>query len=135
MNHGVYCSVLSVKTLCQSPTGLAVTTAPRSISSSDLAQSGCPTALLHATLHARPGQQINVTMLDFLWGSSPAGAACVPYGHMTDSQTGRRVSVCGGQQRWTNLMVSISSSIQLDLQPIGPNIRYMLHFQGYNIFP
>ena len=125
-----FVAVTAVNTLCTSAYTLKGMTSQLSIASSDIRSSLCSEAIRHLEVHATPGQQINVTMVDFMWGSSSADRGCVSYGDIVDQQTGRRVMLCGGQQRESTVLLSISSTVRLNLQPLGTKSRFLITFQG-----
>jgi hypothetical protein len=98
------------------------------LSSEDISKSYCARAGRQLQVQARPGQQINVTLIDFMWGSGRSG--CHAYGHITDQQTGRQTTICGGQQRMNNLMLSISSTIFISVDRLDDDERFLLKIQG-----
>ena len=128
----IHISVKRLSNLCQPMLSLGNTEAEFSLSSSDIMKSPCSAMIRNIELRAKPGQQINISLTDFMWQSDNSHRGCVSYGEVTDKQTQRHVRLCGGQHRESTVMVSISSTVKLNLQPVSANNRYLLTFAGRN---
>ena len=127
-------AVTPARDLCQSGPSATLSSRSLILSSHDIAHSHCPSTIRGLQLRASPGQQVNVTLVDFMWGAATERRPCTPYGHIVDMQTGRKVALCGGQSRESTVLLSLSSAVKMDLMPVDPDVRFLLKFQGpFNI--
>ncbi|ELT99578.1 hypothetical protein CAPTEDRAFT_201733 [Capitella teleta] len=120
--------VTNVNPICQANQVMRATHSEQYISSDDISKSYCARIGRRLEVQAKPGQQINITLIDFMWGSSRSG--CNAYGHITDQQTGRQTTICGGQTRKNNLMLSISSTVFISTDRLDDNVRFLLKIQA-----
>jgi hypothetical protein len=116
--------------VCQrSQRSLTISNEPLHLTSTDIIQTYCARQQGNLVLHALPGQQINVTLLDFSWGRTSSD--CLAFGTVTDYQTGRVADICGGRSRHAELMLSISSTVLIS--PPDPGLddkMFLLRVQG-----
>jgi hypothetical protein len=89
-------------------------------------------------LHAQPGQQINLTLVDFSWVKPNEGdhvswsGKCINYGQMIDHTTGRNVTMCGGgDKRERHLMVTKNNTVEIVWTRKNPDGRFLIKFQGW----
>ena len=91
-------------------------------------------------LEAKPGQQIELTLIDFNWTSAVAGArrSCThTYGYVIDAESGEKRAICGGgRQRVRSLYTSEGAQahrVQLVLSqppPDRPAYNFLIHYTG-----
>ena len=82
-------------------------------------ESGCGTTETPWKVHAKPGQRINFTLLDFATANNTGGelgrgaSHCHVYVILKESAAGRSVTVCGGQERDKQIFTSTSNSVEV----------------------
>ncbi|ELT99577.1 hypothetical protein CAPTEDRAFT_201732 [Capitella teleta] len=122
-------SVVNLNSICQlRQRALQITNDVQYISSADLSSAYCARQQGNVVLQAKPGQQINVTLMDFTWGM-PSSSGCTSFGTISDYQTGRTRSICGGQTREEEVMLSISSTV-LITPPDSGSHRFLYRVQA-----
>ncbi|ELT99576.1 hypothetical protein CAPTEDRAFT_224073 [Capitella teleta] len=133
------CLPVVPSSICSSsPIRLTASRSGTTLSGFHLRQSPCNGAFrsLSITVTSKPGQQINVTFVDFAWDirnvmpEAQSLPACIIYGSVKDLQTGRTEQICGGQRRKHEVMLSLGNQLQLTLQPISDNRPFAIMFKA-----
>ena len=93
-------------------------------------------------LKSKPGQQIEISLLDFSWDNksnvdavgSP-GNCMKNYGYIVDIESDDIINICGGTVREKYIYTSRSNSVQIVLDPLSlQNHFYLISYKGKNPF-
>ena len=76
-----------------------------------------------------PGQNMNITLIDFGAVASSGWHSCVNYGRVIESKTQQQTMICGGQERRKPIMVSNSNQIEIRLEK-HIEAQFALNFQS-----
>ena len=76
-----------------------------------------------------PGQNLNITLIDFGAVASGGWHSCVNYGRVIESKTQQQTMICGGQERRKPIMVSNSNQIEIRLEK-HIEAQFALNFQS-----
>ena len=81
------------------------------------------------------GQQVRISLLDFAGGSGQrhGGTPCDVYGYISESSTGTNQSICGGVTSETELFVSTSTRVQIQMQARGGGAQFLLKYDGISV--
>ena len=101
-------------------------------------ESGCGAESAPWSLHALPGQRLNVSLYDYARVGATGGAGggrrgCVKYAYLRDDATGEPIDVCGGGERRKHVYTSVTSRLQVHIlknyAPTGKRY-FVLHYEG-----
>ena len=99
-------------------------------------ETGCGSAHAPWLIQVLPGQRVNVTLVDFAYGSVDNKAdhtKCYAYASIKELNSKRSTRVCGGRTRLTHAYTSIESRIRLVIFGSGTesNPKYfLLKYEG-----
>ena len=107
-------------------------TTTTSLASDALLTSDCGTSSL--SLSARPGQRLNVSIVDFTADESHAGSrSCVNYFEMRDDVTDDSMTVCAGVDRERHVLTSTGNQLRVTFHLHDANKqKFLLQLQGYH---
>ena len=95
------------------------------LSSKNLFDVGCGGSTLQLT--AKPGQQLNVSIVDFTWQAAiDQAGSCVNYLELHDTTGDDRVTVCAGPSRERDIMMSAANVLQAHFQLQDPKQQHFL---------
>ena len=100
------------------------------VSSEILAKANCGSSSVHFT--ASPGQQLNISILDFNYNAHEHSRHCVNYLELIESYTGKTEPVCAGSyERTGHVMLSAGHDVTAVFHVQDPNNqRFILSFEG-----
>ena len=126
--------------ICRSCDSVKVTAQTGYIGSVVTDESGCGSAFCPWVLEGRPGQRINITMMDF---TVPPGAEAVAppsdcpqfndYLFLREDRESKSIGVCGGTKRRKHVYITQKHRIQIT---IGTAMQrenkghFLLHYEG-----
>ena len=118
------------RSTCQTTNGRVNVSTSLSLSSSSLVTSRCGTSTLRFS--ARPGQTLNVSIVDFTRESSlQAVNSCLNYLQLKDTRSSSSLPVCSGAVRERHVMQSSGHEIEATFTLHDPSKqRFLLRFQG-----
>ena len=115
-----------------SPPSFNVTNTMTSLSSDEVAAAGCGGDVIEFT--ARPGQQINVTLVDLTHSDGDVTArrsACVNFFELHDTDDAQRLQVCATPQRHRHVMTSLGHNIKIKFQiQDAARQKFLLQLKG-----
>lgn len=117
------CSVVSTSRPCSTSGSSSPLSGPWGYLASSVTNStGCGGPHHPWRVQARPGQRINLTLLNFAWAEHARGAgdslACDSIGHVSDQTLpASQTVVCAGSQRRRHLLTTVSNSVNISLLP------------------
>ena len=132
-------TVISPKAIhCRTPGAVIVSEPSGYLANSITEETRCGGDSTPWRIEGSPGQQVNLTLLDFHSDSkdSPHGdQTCHRYALVRERGTGRQINVCGGGTKGRLSHVYTSSSGALDITVFTPSqsatqAYFLLHFQG-----
>ena len=94
---------------------------------------------LHNTpwiLQAEPGQQINITLVDFSWNNNKSNTdngynGRCNYGYILDVESDDVISLCGGREREKHLYLSTSHTVQVVLDSLAlQKYSFLIAYKG-----
>ncbi|ELU17324.1 hypothetical protein CAPTEDRAFT_219553 [Capitella teleta] len=133
-------TVVSPKaTNCRTPGAVIVTKPEGALSNMVTEETGCGGESTPWRIQGSPGQQVNLTLLDFFWtkkGAANREQTCLRYAVVRERGTGHRINVCGGGMAGRTSHVHTSSSGALDVVIFAPTQRrteayFMFQFNVY----
>ena len=78
-------------------------------------------------LKSKPGQQIEISLLDFSWTNTSGDGNCFKsYGYILDVESDDVINICGGTWREKHLYRSGSNSVQIVLDQVAVQGNYFL---------
>ena len=124
--------MVSTKSRCTKPYHVSALGKTQILSSDTTLNSDCGSEAAPWIIQAKPGQQINITLIDFYWGDQKSKETClVEYGYIIDGETSDIATICGGSDRIKHLQVSKGSMIQVALrQETLVEHRFLLEYSG-----
>ena len=86
-------------------------------------------------LEAKPGQRINISLIDFGWSQNPTPTGCnKKYGYIIDTKTDDIINICGGLERERLLYVSDGHRVQLVLEiQANRDSRFLIKYEGMKL--
>lgn len=89
-------------------------------------------------IQAKPGQHINITMVDFSWrfeSKSSNRKQCVSYGYILDTNNDDVITICGNRERHSHVYTSVGHSVQALLEgSILQNNRFLIEYKGRIVY-
>ena len=80
---------------------------------------------------AKPGQRVNLTLLDFTWEEEYTPGCFVKFGYILDMESDDIVDICGGGNiREKALYTSTGHLVQIVLEPGVSQHNAMIEFKG-----
>ena len=129
-------TVTSAQTKCSSPYNIYASVTKKILSSEVTHKSGCGSEAAPWVIQGKPGQQINISLLDFYWDDQQKDdSACpVEYGYIVDGETSDMATICGGSNRHKHLQISKGNMIQVVLkQEVVEEFRFLLQYSGITL--
>ena len=127
---------------CTSPENVDAETKPNYLSSVVSRDTSCGFHKSPWIIMSKPGQQIEISLLDFSWDNksnidaigSP-GNCRKNYGYIVDIESDDVIIICGGTLREKHIYTSRSNSVQIVLDPpLLQNHFYLISYKGKNPF-
>ena len=82
-------------------------------------------------IQARPGQRINLTLIDFAWTNGSVSGCSQRYGYILDTESDDVINICGGMQRKRALYLSSGYSLQVVLdENSAKKFQFLIQFEG-----
>ncbi|ELT94306.1 hypothetical protein CAPTEDRAFT_186335, partial [Capitella teleta] len=117
---------------CLHSEAITMGSSPKFLFSGDIISPEC---LRHRTtsdvtifLKASPGQQINVSLIDFRSNPTDLETGCIQYGSVLDQKTSQENRICGGFRRESWVMTSNSNQVKVNLRA-NQNGIFLLNVQ------
>lgn len=126
---------------CQRSTHALLTDTSGYIGSSVTEETGCGTTETPWKVRAEPGQRLNFTLFDFAIANNSFNgegnlgrgfAHCHVYVILKESEAGRSVTTCGGQERIKQIYTSTSNAVEIRvLTGVSSKSRYfVIKYEG-----
>ena len=127
-----------MKSECSSPYHVTASSKKQVLSSDVTLSSGCGSEAAPWVIQGKPGQQIEVSLIDFYWddkigdNKNNQDTCAIEYGYIVDGETSNMATICGGSKRTKHLQVSAGDMIQVVIKhDIVDEYRFILEYSGW----